>query len=64
MCDSLPEFDVIPERDRYGVPTGRYVWEVYDAASGGPITSGTSWSKARATSAGRVARDLAEVEHY
>lgn len=51
--DSVPEFDVHPERDRHSVPTGRFVWEVYDAATGGPIKSGVEFSKEHAHAAGK-----------
>lgn len=55
--DSLPEFDVVPRRDKSGVFIGGYLWEVYDAASQGPIDGGFAQSKKHAHIQGCIMRD-------
>ena len=62
--DSLPEFDVFPERMRDGTPTGRFCWEVFDAATQGPIDGGVHHDKQKAIHAGRVMRDHYERTMY
>lgn len=58
--NSLPEFDVQPERDRHGDPTGRYVWEVFDAETNGPITAGIESTMSKALQTGRAQRLIVE----
>ena len=58
--DSVPQLVVEQERDKYQIPTSRWSWEVYDAATGGPIRHGSEDTKARAEIVGVA--NLAAVE--
>ena len=62
--DSLPEYDVFPERDRDHIVTGRWCWEVFDAATQGPITGGVERSKRLASVAGSRVRETIEQTSY
>jgi len=46
----------------HGYWTGRFIWEVYEAASGGPIVGGTEDSFEMAAIIGRNARNQAEID--
>ncbi len=42
MTNHVFEYIAYPERDRKGIQTGRYFWEVYEAISSAPVFSGTA----------------------
>jgi len=56
-----PEYYICQERDQHGIGTGRWIWEVYDPASGGPIETGVAIDRQRADVAGRAVRELVEL---
>jgi hypothetical protein len=62
--DSLPVYEVFPQRDKSGMPTGRWCWEVYDEVSGGPIDGGIECDKQTANAVGKSNRMMAELRFY
>lgn len=58
--DSIPLIHLFRGEDRSGVFNGKYCWEVYDAATGGPIAGGNAGTPERARRDAIVA--LATVE--
>ena len=61
---SLPEFDIFPETDYQHTPTGRWCWEIFDAASQGPIEGGVERSKQMACTVGAIIRNRVETNDY
>ena len=62
--DSLPEYDVHPNRDKHGVFIGGWVWEVYDAVTQGPIDGGIEGTERRAHLTGMSMRAHYERKLY
>ncbi len=62
MSEAL--FEVQVERDKSGVPTGNYIYEVYDAVSGGPIEGGACHCPKLAAKAGAAMRARVGREMY
>ena len=62
--ESLPEFSVSPERDHQHIPTGRWCWDVFDAATQGPIQSGVELSREMANIVGFNVRNMTEERFY
>ena len=62
MSEAL--FEVTVERDRHGTPTGMYIYEVYDSASGGPIEGGSCHCPRKAETMGAMVRNRIGREMY
>ena len=57
-------FEVVPERDKEGVATGNYLYEVYDEKTGGPIEGGACHCPRAAEKMGELTRARIGREMY